>query len=516
MAERKATLLITLRDEATKGLERLRSVTRGVTDIYFALNAALAVVNQTFGRAIGLAKDALRAYAEHESAVKKLNHALETQGFTTKGYSEKLIALSKELQRVTTFSDEAVLETIRLLTTFGLAGKELDGATKAALDLSVGLGIGLHSAALMLGKAWQGNTAALSRYVGEIDRTAPAAQRLEQALKLINGRVGGAATRELDEYAGKVKKLKDNFSELLESAGSKLIGPATGGVNFLNYLLTGQVPGGRKMGWEELQLPGGTPGGKAGPQSKEPWDAEEGGKRIAKYFAKQNEIIDSELGRQMERYRGFENQQVNMWSHIQTGAIAATVIIGDSLGQMMAGKQQSAKAFALALINTFLDMAMAIVTAAILVNQALTWMWAPGIGLGMLLIALGTLAVLKGAANVALSSSAGSIGQEQAQRESAARAQASETTKTVPAAAEGMIVLPTSGGTLVRVGEAGQAEAIVPLGGPSSKGRAAGMGSTVVIQAGTIIATDYDIRKFAERIDEELYKLRVNRQAVSF
>lgn len=86
--------------------------------------------------------------------------------------------------------------------------------------------------------------------------------------------------------------------------------------------------------------------------------------------------------------------------------------------------------------------------------------------------------------------------------------------------AEGGLVMPTAGGTIARIGEAGSAEAVIPLNNSEAtreiREAIGGEGVTVNINAGVIVADDLALREFAEKIDEKLFELRRNRQSVSF
>jgi predicted nucleic acid-binding Zn-ribbon protein len=76
----------------------------------------------------------------------------------------------------------------------------------------------------------------------------------------------------------------------------------------------------------------------------------------------------------------------------------------------------------------------------------------------------------------------------------------------VPGAAHGAIVLARPGGTIVRVGEAGQDEAIIPLPGRAT-GRAAA--ASIVFQSGAIVVNGTADRAFAEQLGDVLVQ-RIN------
>ena len=175
------------------------------------------------GAIVKFGLDSIHSFAESEKAIASLNIALKNQGFMTEAYSKALQDNATALQSVTTHSDEAILGTQALLTTFGLAGEKLKTTTKAALDLSAGLGIDLRSATMLLGKAWEGETASLGRYGIKIDETLTGAAAFEAVLGKVNSRFGGAAAAEADTYAGRMAILTNRFDDLKEKIGKELL-----------------------------------------------------------------------------------------------------------------------------------------------------------------------------------------------------------------------------------------------------------------------------------------------------
>lgn len=82
--------------------------------------------------------------------------------------------------------------------------------------------------------------------------------------------------------------------------------------------------------------------------------------------------------------------------------------------------------------------------------------------------------------------------------------------------AEGGIVMPRPGGIQATIGEAGQAEAVIPLDRAGEFGLGGG-GSNVTINVfGGILGDQSSAREFAVAVDRELYKLRKNNESVSF
>lgn len=235
-------------DSLNKGMDKL---TEGAKKQNSTFNLLAADVVFRYGKQatdaiIKFGEDCLRSFADSEKAVSRLDQALKNQGFTSKQYSEALREQAAALQMVTIHSDEAIMETQTLLTTFGLAGKDLEKTTKAALDLASGLGIDLRSATMLMGKAWVGETGSLGRFGIKIDETLKGAEKFGAVLQQVQSRFGGAAQNEATTYAGRLEVLRNRFDELKEKIGKELLPVAESWTRWLTQGLT----------WVEKQVEG--------------------------------------------------------------------------------------------------------------------------------------------------------------------------------------------------------------------------------------------------------------------
>jgi hypothetical protein len=177
----------------------------------------------------GLAKfqavvgDWIDSAAESELAGKRLEAALTASGQGGAGAADDLKRFASELQSITRHSDEAIMESERLFISFGATRDNVQRLTRAAMDLAAGLGIDLGSATMMLAKATDGNTAALGRYGIKVDETATDAQKLEQALGLIEQRFGGLAEEEGKTFIGIWDRVRNAWDEVKEAMGRIII-----------------------------------------------------------------------------------------------------------------------------------------------------------------------------------------------------------------------------------------------------------------------------------------------------
>ena len=191
---------------------------RSLRDSVFSLRTAVAgfaafVVGTVVGKIV-------KAFAEQESAVIRLNTALRVTGRYTEDGTKKIQAMATEMQRLTTVSDEAALgisSTLAQLAT-GLTTDQLADAQKAVIGLSSAFGIDLQSAATLVGKTLSGEMNALGRYGIRIDETADQQGKFNQILRQTAGyfdvAVGSARS-----LSGQYAQAKNAVGELLETFG---------------------------------------------------------------------------------------------------------------------------------------------------------------------------------------------------------------------------------------------------------------------------------------------------------
>jgi len=172
---------------------------------------------------------------KQEKAVAQLNAALKSTEFAAGLTSKELQILAGDLQKVTTFGDEATIEMEALLLTFkNIKGDNFKRATTDILDMSVAMEQDLKSSAIMVGKALNDPIAginALSR-VGvtlndsqkKLIKTLAETGRVAEAQGLIlaelESEFGGSAKAARDTLGGALDGLSNAFNDLLEGRGN--------------------------------------------------------------------------------------------------------------------------------------------------------------------------------------------------------------------------------------------------------------------------------------------------------
>ncbi len=532
MADKEANLIIRLKDEASKGLGNIKGSV-------LALSAAVAGLT-------AFLVDSFKSFLESDKAVVKLNANLKAQGIFTEQLSKEMQNYARELQKQTTVSDEAILKSIALSTTFGIAGQQLKQTTKAALDLSTGLGVDLQTATLLLGKAAAGETGTLSRYGIVIADNIPPTEKFAEVLKQIGERFGGTAQADAESYAGRIANLANRFDDIKETIGEALI-PAfekllgiveffIGGIEELGGIFPATFATGLAVIQQFIQgleiavaqIPFLTDAlGLVGVNFQAINEALQVqidsiiNLGIQEKITNQERILNNEMMTQtminnMNRLKAEEkkasdkrladikknlNEEVAYNRKVEDQIAAdrkkehdAEILRQQTRAQNFQATLQFISSLSqsenktLAAIGKAAAISQATIDTYVAANRALSSVPPP---YNFILASLVTTA---GLANVARISGV--------------------------KMAEGGIVMPRMGGIQATIGEGGSAEAVIPLNSDSAreKMQAAGIGSNVTINmnVGTLVGSEDSVRELAKMIDKELFSLRRNNESIAF
>jgi hypothetical protein len=231
--KREVSIVLKAVDEASKVFE---NVSNNALPQFAKRVAQLATTFASVGAAEEILRHSIDAYLESEKVANQLAGALRAQGLATDALLPKLLAQAEALSKVSTASDEAIASAQQILISVGgLLGPKLTQATKAALDLSAGLGIDLQEAALRVAKAAEGSVKEFSRLGVQFKANASDAEKLDAVLEFIQRRFGGMAANELQSVAGATAQATKAFHELEETLGKVLV-TSVGGVETFTRL----------------------------------------------------------------------------------------------------------------------------------------------------------------------------------------------------------------------------------------------------------------------------------------
>ncbi len=178
----------------------------------------------------------VNATVRQEQALARVDVRLRGIGDATQLTTRGLADMAAELQRVTTFGDEAILEAQGLLLTFENlreADTALFGrATETVLDLAAAMGTDLRSAAIALAKALDDPARGLDglsrsgttftkeqqSVIRSLFETGREAEAMGFVLDRVDSQVGGTAEAMRDTLGGALDSLGNAWGDLLEQS----------------------------------------------------------------------------------------------------------------------------------------------------------------------------------------------------------------------------------------------------------------------------------------------------------
>jgi hypothetical protein len=229
-----------------------RQVDKSVKKIRNSLGSLKGAIGGAIA-GIGLAT-AIRAIAantiESENAIRQLEARIKSTGGAAGLSSEQLQGFAQELQKITTYGDDAILAMQGVLLTFtSIKGDVFKDATRAVLDLSTAMSQDLQSSAVQLGKALndpvKGITALSKigvaftedqkRLIKSFTETGNVAAAQRVILNELRVEFGGAASAAADTFGGALLQLQNAFGDLLEGNGG--LNDATASIKELTEFL---------------------------------------------------------------------------------------------------------------------------------------------------------------------------------------------------------------------------------------------------------------------------------------
>lgn len=222
-----------------------------LTPNFMAMGAAAAAAGAAVAAfAAKLAIDGIRAAAEEEQALIKLQTALNNvgQGFRL----PELEAFIDNTQRATGVADDQLRPALQTLVTATGDAAQSQELLNLALDISVATGKDLTAVSGALAKAANGQFTQVNRLTnGALNPSVLATKDLGVVTDELARLYGGQAAANAETFAGKMARLNIAFDELLETFGEGFIEAFTEGADVTGDIgdaLRSAEPGMREFG----------------------------------------------------------------------------------------------------------------------------------------------------------------------------------------------------------------------------------------------------------------------------
>lgn len=218
------TFDILARDRASAVMNRVGRETSKTAGLFSKFGLLAATGGAIAGAALlRFGKDSVSAFSEAQQAQVRLEDAFKRFPRLADTNIQSLRDLNTQLALKTRFDDDAFASGQAVLAQFKLTGTQLKAVTPLLADYAVKTGRDLPDAATTLGKAFLGNTRALKELGIKYKSTGDQAKDTAAIIDILRGKVGGFAEKEGKTAAGRAEILRNQFNELQEAIGSKLV-----------------------------------------------------------------------------------------------------------------------------------------------------------------------------------------------------------------------------------------------------------------------------------------------------
>lgn len=231
-------------DELKKGVKGATHEVEGfgdkVGDFAKKAGAAFALAGAAAAAYAGkLLIDGVKSAIEDEAAQAKLAATLENVTGATNAQIKATEGYILKTQLAFGITDEQLRPSLERLVR---ATKDVEAAQKLqtlALDISAGSGKSLEAVSNALGKAYEGNTGALSKLGVGLGAAELKTMDMNAITKTLSQTFAGQASEKADTFSGKMARLKVALDEAKESVGAALLPQIT---RLVDYIAANVVP----------------------------------------------------------------------------------------------------------------------------------------------------------------------------------------------------------------------------------------------------------------------------------
>ena len=180
---------------------------------------AAAAITTAFGLAAKFTKSAIEAAIADDAEQQKLIATLKARGQTTEQATKRVNELIIAGQKLA-FTDSETRKGYEIATSFAKGYANQQKILTTAQDLARAKNISLEAATKLVGRAFAGNTGALSRYGIQIEKGVKGVGALGE----INKKVAGVAEQYSKTFAGQFDIVRISIDETVEAIGGAIGG----------------------------------------------------------------------------------------------------------------------------------------------------------------------------------------------------------------------------------------------------------------------------------------------------
>ena len=184
--------------------------------------------------AVKIGIEGVKAAIEDEKAQTQLALALENATGATKGQIAATEQSILQMSLATGVADDQLRPALARLVRSTSDTEKAQELLATALDVATATGKPLETVANALGKAYDGNTAALGKLGIGLSSAELKTMKFTDVQDKLSSLFGGAAARNADTYAGRIARMNVAFDEAKETIGFALLPILEKVINFIN------------------------------------------------------------------------------------------------------------------------------------------------------------------------------------------------------------------------------------------------------------------------------------------
>lgn len=241
-------------NKAATAINKTDTQTKKTTGAFNGMASSLTSIAGSLGVAFGVqqiiqfGKASAEAFIDAEKNAQLLLFALKGN----EAAQGRLMAQATELQNTTIFDDDTIQQAQTFLANQGRTEEQIKKVINAAVELSTVTGVDLNTAVMQLDGTFEGQIGKMGKLDSGFKSLTKEQLANGAAADLLIEKYGGTAKAMGETTAGQAAKLKNQFGELQETIGGKLVpvisnmteglvkifdGNATGGiVNYLDHM----------------------------------------------------------------------------------------------------------------------------------------------------------------------------------------------------------------------------------------------------------------------------------------
>ena len=211
---------------SAEGASRAKRELRGVEGAISKMGKAVGIASTAYFGATGLINglsSAIQLAGRQEQAERGLSVAL---GRT----SNALLNQAKQLQRVTTFGDEAIITQQAFLASLDFSETQIKDIINASVDLSEATGISLESAVRNTAKTFSGLSGELGELIPQLRDLTTEEMKAGKAVEIMANLFGGTATAQAQTLTGSLQQMSNALGDAGEAIGN-VLAPAVIGIS---------------------------------------------------------------------------------------------------------------------------------------------------------------------------------------------------------------------------------------------------------------------------------------------